>query len=84
MGSTHFGPIVKNSDSIDISNSDSSESSNIDSSDSSSTIDSSNRVTYFRKIQLCTSTTNEMFSGQRFAVLAMFNRNRPGVAGAVL
>ena len=29
-------------------------------------------VTYFIKIQLDTLTTNEMFSGQHFAILAMF------------
>ena len=29
-------------------------------------------VTYFRKKQLDTSTTDEMFSGQHFAILTMF------------
>ena len=54
-------------------------------------------VTYSRKKQLDALTTDEMFEGQRFAILAMFYFNikkihkliplsvinRPGVAGAV-
>ena len=32
-------------------------------------------VTYFSKKKLATSTTDEMFSGQLFAILAMFSQN---------